>query len=267
VGKCNEFQCFEAKMNYEMPVVQMKKLIALSGSCVQRIDFKCKLAPLKSRDGDDLFSWTDAQGIQHSLPGSNCNQNDPIWKKDSIEVTDMAMLPIQKINYGPLVEPEEAKVVVSAITCKPPQIETWPEHTIEGQINNLRTEQAEFSTKLTKPEADRVITTTLKPLPTQCNQYKSLTDVKRRNDQLDYTSDKCDKVGPYKFPDWKGEQWYRVEGGAGSKISKDYGNWKWKYCGTDHGGHMLGGLPVTVGPQQYSSTDSWLFIPCTSELF
>ena len=79
---------------------------------------------------------------------------------DSIEVTDMAMLPIQNINYGPLVyEPEEAEVVVSAITCKPPPIETWLEHTIEGQINNLRTEQAEFSTKLTKIEAERVITT------------------------------------------------------------------------------------------------------------
>ena len=47
VGKCNEFQCFEAKMDYEMPVAQMKKLFALSGSCMQKIDFKCKLAPLK----------------------------------------------------------------------------------------------------------------------------------------------------------------------------------------------------------------------------
>ena len=47
VGKCNEFQCFEAKMDYEMPIDQMKKLFALSGSCMQRIDFKCKLAPLK----------------------------------------------------------------------------------------------------------------------------------------------------------------------------------------------------------------------------
>ena len=47
VGKCNEFQCYEAKMDYEMPVAQMKKLFALSGSCIQRIDFKCKLAPLK----------------------------------------------------------------------------------------------------------------------------------------------------------------------------------------------------------------------------
>ena len=47
VGKCNEFQCFEAKMDYEMPIAQMKKLFALSGRCMQRIDFKCKLAPLK----------------------------------------------------------------------------------------------------------------------------------------------------------------------------------------------------------------------------
>jgi hypothetical protein len=47
VGKCNEFQCFEAKMDYDMPISQMKKLFALSGRCVQKIDFKCKLAPLK----------------------------------------------------------------------------------------------------------------------------------------------------------------------------------------------------------------------------
>ena len=47
VGKCNEFQCFEAKMDYEMPIAQMKRLFALSGSCMQRIDIKCKLAPLK----------------------------------------------------------------------------------------------------------------------------------------------------------------------------------------------------------------------------
>ena len=47
VGKCNEFQCFEAKMDYEMPIAQMKNIFALSGSCVQKIDFKCKLAPLK----------------------------------------------------------------------------------------------------------------------------------------------------------------------------------------------------------------------------
>ena len=47
VGKCNEFQCFVAKMDYDMPIPQMKKLFALSGRCVQKIDFKCKLAPLK----------------------------------------------------------------------------------------------------------------------------------------------------------------------------------------------------------------------------
>merc|ERR1712008_10853 len=67
-------------------------------------------------------------------------------------------------------------------------------------------------------------------------------------DYRDTSNYRCDKTGENKkSPDWNGEQWYRVEGGAGSKISEDYGNWEKNFCGTAHGGHMLGGLPVTVG--------------------
>ena len=98
----------------------------------------------QSRQGAPLFTWTDAQGIQHTLPGSNCNQNDPVWKKDSIEITDLASLPVKKINYGPLVyEAEEAKAVVSAITCKPPALEKWLEHTTTGKFTALKTEFAQ----------------------------------------------------------------------------------------------------------------------------
>ena len=95
----------------------------------------------QSRQGAPLFSWTDGQGIQHTLPGSNCNQNDPIWKKDTIEITNMASLPVKKVSYGPLVyEAEEAKVVISALTCEPPALEKWPEYTTTGKFRTVKTD-------------------------------------------------------------------------------------------------------------------------------
>jgi len=141
IEKCIAEQCFEASINYTMPVEQMQKLFGISGRCTQTLDFHCKTAPLQSRQGAPLFTWTDTQGIQHTLPGSNCNQNAPVWKKDSIEITDLASLPIKKISYGPLVyETEEAKVVISALTCEPPALEKWPEYTTTGKFRTVKTD-------------------------------------------------------------------------------------------------------------------------------
>ena len=47
IEKCQGEQCFEAQINYTMPVEQMKKLFAISGRCTQTLDFHCKLAPLQ----------------------------------------------------------------------------------------------------------------------------------------------------------------------------------------------------------------------------
>ena len=135
----------------------------------------------QSRQGAPLFTWTDAQGIQHTLPGSNCNQNDPIWKKDSIEITDLASLPVKKINYGPLVyEAEEAKVVVSAITCKPPALAKWSEHTTTGKFTTLKTE---FTQKLTETkdshdENYQLLNTALENLKGKVDQKERTIDSK-----------------------------------------------------------------------------------------
>ena len=47
IDKCIAEQCYEAPINYTMPVEQMKKLFAISGKCSQTLDFHCKLAPLQ----------------------------------------------------------------------------------------------------------------------------------------------------------------------------------------------------------------------------
>ena len=47
IEKCIAEQCYEAQINYTMPVEQMKKLFAISGRCTQTLDFHCKTAPLQ----------------------------------------------------------------------------------------------------------------------------------------------------------------------------------------------------------------------------
>ena len=47
IEKCIAEQCFEASINYTMPVEQMQKLFGISGRCTQTLDFHCKTAPLQ----------------------------------------------------------------------------------------------------------------------------------------------------------------------------------------------------------------------------
>jgi hypothetical protein len=183
---------------------------------------------------------------------------------DSIEVSNMDWLPIQKINYGPLVyEPEEAKVVVSNITCTAPEKERWHEYTFEGQIMNLETKQTEYKQELNefKNENDQnyqllnsTITDLMEkvknpngPLPDQCTNYRKLTSSKRRFDAPISTA-KCDQFGKSNSQeDWQGKGFYRIEGDAGTKLSENCNSYKYGNCGTHLGGHLIGGHPDVKG--------------------
>ena len=177
------------------------------------------------------------------------------------------MLPIQKINYGPLVyEPEEAKVVVSAITCTAPEKGRWHEYTLEGQIMNLETKQTEYKQELNefKTETDQeyqLLNSTITdlkdklgnpPLPDQCTNYKELTSSKRRLDApISSSNAKCDKSGESSIQeDWQGEGFYRIGGGAGTKLGENNcstSDYKYGSCGTHLGFHLMGGHPATPG--------------------
>ena len=54
--------------------------------------------------GEQLFSWIDKEGLEHAmtLPDSVCDNNDPIWKVDTLEVSEKSQLPIKSLKYGPL---------------------------------------------------------------------------------------------------------------------------------------------------------------------
>jgi hypothetical protein len=72
--------------------------------------------------GEQLFSWIDKEGLEHAmtLPNSACDNNDPIWKVDTLKVSDKGKLPIKvrrfqksslivtssKNEFGPEVQPE-----------------------------------------------------------------------------------------------------------------------------------------------------------------
>ena len=100
-----------------------------------------------------------------------------------------------------------------------------------------------------------------KLLPSQCANYKSLTDPSRRFDVIDSVvksnSSKsfCDKKigntsGRPASDDWVGESWYRIQGGAGTKLSEkvyDRNSGNAGACGTYIGSHMIGGHPNSPG--------------------
>ena len=47
--------------------------------------------------GEQLFIWVDKEGLEHdmTLPNSACDNNDPIWKVDTLKVSDKEQLPIK----------------------------------------------------------------------------------------------------------------------------------------------------------------------------
>ena len=86
-------------------------------------------------------------------------------------------------------------------------------------------------------------------LPDQCRSYKQLTSSKRRFDAPNSRSNvNCDKSGHSKQQeDWQGEGFYRIEGGAGTKLSENCSSYKYGNCGTHLGFHLMGGHPATPG--------------------
>ena len=96
---------------------------------------------MQSRQGGKLFSYQDTEGRDHFLTGSNCNRNDPTWLMDSIEISDVGVLPVVGFKYGPLLYEEEgAKVIIGPIKCQAPALDLWQEFTTEGLFNNFKTE-------------------------------------------------------------------------------------------------------------------------------
>ena len=230
---------------------------------------------LQSRQGAELFSWIDAEGSDHFLPGTNCNGNEPTWLMDSVEISDVGVLPVLGIKYGPLLYEEEAsKVIIGPIKCQAPTLNSWQEFTMEGQFNNFKTEltnkiiaiqeqsNAAMETKIELLHPPTT-STTAPPLPSQCHNYKQLSDSKRRFDLAKLVPNNqvsCDQLNAPssylgKSVDWQGPSWYRVTGQAGTKLSETsydaYGNklnGKNRYaCNTHHGGWLVGGHPNNPG--------------------
>ena len=91
-------------------------------------------------------------------------------------------------------------------------------------------------------------------MPSQCQQYKTLSDSNRRYTHEEKHDFYCDYTRNYntsqpKSPDWDYSGWYRVVGGAGNQISEHSfkGLNRVGYCGTVAGGWMTGGHPTTPG--------------------
>ena len=193
---------------------------------------------MQSRHGAELFSWIDAEGSDHFLPGTNCNGNEPTWLMDSIQISDGGVLPVLGIKYGPLLyEEEAAKVIIGPIKCQAPSLNSWQEYTMEGQFNNFKTEltnkiiaiqeqtHAAIENRIELLHPPTTTTTTAPSLPSQCHNYKELTESKRRFDLsklIPSDQCKCDKMnaGSYKNVDWQGPSWYKVTGLAGTKLSE-----------------------------------------------
>ena len=108
---------------------------------MRKLSSKKYFSLLQSRQGGKLFSYQDTEGRDHFLTGSNCNRNDPTWLMDSIEISDIGVLPVLGVKYGPLLYEEEgAKVIIGPIKCQAPPLDSWQEFTTEGLSNNFKTE-------------------------------------------------------------------------------------------------------------------------------
>ena len=222
---------------------------------------------LQTRQGAELFSYQDAQGNDHFLPGSNCNGNEPTWLMDSIKISDVGVLPVLGIKYGPLLyEEEAAKVIIGPIKCQAPPLASWQEHTLEGRINQnedkilgLKTEWSQRIIDINSEKEKEIefVNSTidelkmkieeLQPLPSQCLQYKNLTDSKRKYNLKDTSNYYCDNTSVSSSStslDWIGPNWYRVTGQAGTQLSEHSYKSMYGMCSTHHGGWLVGGHPV-----------------------
>ena len=88
----------------------------------------------------------------------------------------------------------------------------------------------------------------------ECKNYKSLTDSTRKlNVPASGTNKRADRLGgSYPSFDWKGEGWYRVMGGAGTRIPENpftsVQSIGWKHCKNYCPGYLPSGShPQTPG--------------------
>ena len=78
-------------------------------------------------------------------------------------------------------------------------------------------------------------------LPPQCFKYKELDSLTRKSFYNSTATVHCDYPGRSHSRDWKGTGWYRIAGGAGSKLADTI--IPEDHCGTSATGWMTGGLP------------------------
>ena len=108
-------------ITYELRMSDIKRLIDVSTSCRQFIQWKCFASPFngnrrnhvwRSRDGVAMTNWGEAPPGKTSCPcavtGScdnnsyvcNCDMNDPVWRSDEGFLTDKATLPVTRMEFG-----------------------------------------------------------------------------------------------------------------------------------------------------------------------
>ena len=161
---------------------------------------------------------------------------------------------------------EEEHTNLKKLIKEQSELNTAQKVTLNTQFNSLKEEVEDHAEEFAK------LNDTIKinhSLPSQCANYKSLTDPSRRFDFIDSTvkSDSskafCDKKNGYthKRPtsdDWVGGSWYRIQGGAGTKLSEKGYDWvsggaNDGTCGTHWGSHMIGGHPNIPGQTENRS--------------
>ena len=82
-------------------------------------------------------------------------------------------------------------------------------------------------------------------LPSGCENYKWLTNSKRKTTSATLGV-KCDKSGDsYTSPDWQGADWYRIDPSIGTKIPTSAT--KYQHCGFWGSGYISGGSTPGVG--------------------
>ena len=63
VENCEDIQCFNKTIDYQVPMEQIEALISLSENCEQAINFGCKYAALEWNFFEERGGWLDRKGI------------------------------------------------------------------------------------------------------------------------------------------------------------------------------------------------------------
>ena len=108
LNSCNEGPgCASVNVTYSAPIEQMKALIDNSESCYQDVKVNCTLAPLQLY-GQQLGWISDDEGQKHDMSellceeSCNCDSNENVMQSDVGRISDLNLLPLTGISYGPL---------------------------------------------------------------------------------------------------------------------------------------------------------------------